>query len=718
MLQDVLGSLTAVLAFAVVLYAPGYVFAYAADLYGFRQMGFSERSVWATACSFCILPILGHIVGRIAGLDGLCWLLTAFLAGALLLLWRRRAASTSPPERRAETALVLGGWIVFVLLMLVDFQVGHKLYFSVVVADQSYRIAFTDAVVRTGVPPANPLYMASSPVPMPYYYFWYVLCAVVVKIAHVTARQSFIASSIWAGFGLLATLALFTQHFFRWERRKKWIAAGLLLVTGADLLPALGNALGQPSLNGDMEWWSVDPIDGWPDSLLWVPHHVASVLCCLLCFLILWRTLEPAHRSSRRWPLALAAFGFASAFGLSVYVACGFALLMAAWLLRLTVMRHPKCLALWRRVLVVSLLSTVLLTPFVIELASALHHTAINPANGNSAPAPHLFALSVRRMIDSGLLTGLPLFASLDQSHPVLLDQSLRLLLLLPGLAMELGVYAAVLVMLLLVKRRGKPDPPDDEARGAALFLTVAGLIMTMFLSSSVISNNDFGYRAVMLPQFFLLLLTADVLGSWWMQGSVPVISETRVRRRLVYGLLILGVAGTVYGAFILRAWLPIESHSSQSGFSQLPDDAFQVRTAFATLDSVAPNSAVVAFPLIDPTINRKDEVIMPNEFYQRLLVMDSGRQFLNAEWKCAVHFGGDPAACPLIRHATSQLYASPAPDAAWAEDFCNRFNVQYLALSHRDSIWNSQTGWPAMLPVIARQPGFMLLQCGQSRGK
>ena len=713
MLQDVLGSLVAVLAFTAVLYAPGYVVAYAADLFGFRQMEFTERSMWAIACSFSVVPIISYLVGRSAGLSGLCWLFGGLALGTLVLLSQKSGKPGWSRRDKWVTALLVCGWIAFVLLMLVDWQSGKRLFFSVVMADQSYRIAFTDAVARTGVPPANPLYFGGSPAPMRYYYFWYVLCAAVVKLAHVSARQSFIASSIWAGFGLLATVKLYTSHFFRWERRQRWLALGLLAVMGAGIIPALGNPVLQSSLNGDIEWWSVDPIAAWPDSLLWVPHHVASVLCCLLAFLFLWRTLESVSRGSKRWAVVLAAAAFASAFGLSIYVAFGFALLMIAWVVRLAVLRDAERFALWRRVSAIIMLSAVMLAPFVYELIVTLPHAAAG--NASTAPAPRMFSLSVRRMIDSGLLTGLPIFAAWSQAHPVLLDQTIRLLLLLPGLAMELGVYGAVLVLLLLAKRRRQPMPVD-AARDTSLFFTLCGLVMVLFISSSVMSNNDFGYRAVMLPQFFLLLLTADVLGSWWIPGKVPIVPVTPGRRRLLTSLLVLGVAGTIYGALLLRAWLPIETPRVQNGYSQLPEDAFQIREAFAALDRVASKDAVVGFRPIDPIPDRQDIVVWPSEFYQRLLVMDTGRQILNAERDCATHFGGDPAECPAIQQATAQLYASPAPSAEWARSYCNQFGVQYLLIGHRDPDWENTTGWPVTLPVVTHEPGFRVLQCGDDK--
>ncbi len=729
MLQDALGSLAAVLAFAVVLFAPGYLIAYATDLFGFRRMLFPDRSLWALACSFSVAPIAAYLLGRGAGLSGVCWFFLASAIGVLVLFLRRNGRAAWPGPDRRTTALLVCGWTAFALLMLTDVQVGQKLYFSVVMADGSYRVAFTDAVLRTGIPPANPLYFAGTPAAMRYYYFWYILCAAVAKLAHVSARQAFFASSVWAGFGLLATVRLYATHFFRWGRRQRWIALGLLLVSGADLVPALGQAILQPSLNGDTEWWSVDPIDAWPDSLLWVPHHAASVLCCLLAFLFLWRAadseqgefpLGPERGRDARWPVLLAAAALASAFGLSVYVAFGFALLMLAWLVRLLVLRHPERWVWWRRAAVAGLLGAAMLAPYLHELAVGSALVSGGTGRGGAGqtatgPPTHLFELSVRRMIDSGLLTGLPVFAAWNRTHPVLLDQAIRLGLLLPGLAMELGLYGAVLVLVLWKGRRKRQESPQlalSPAHSAALFFTVSGLLLTMFLSSSVITNNDFGYRAVLLPQFFLLLLTAEVLGAFHRPAEAAALHLTAGWRRLLGVLLALGIAGSLYWAFLLRAWLPIEAHHPQSGFSSSPEDEFQIREAFDVLNRVAPPEAVVAFRPIDPTPDRHQQVMMPNEFYQRTLVMDTGRQILNAEGKCAVHFGGDPKPCPAIQKATAQLYATPAPSALSAREYCQRFGVQYLVISAWDPDWGTAAGWPVTLPEIAQEPRLRILGC------
>jgi hypothetical protein len=706
MLRDALGSLLGAAAFSALLFAPGYVLAWGVDLVGFRRMRFARQSLWAIAVSFLISPIAGYFLGRMLGLRAICVAGCSCVAVLLVLLWRQRSAmSWSAGERRPAAFLGLG-WCVFVLLMLIDFQHGARMYFSTTMADMSYRIAFTDAVARTGVPPANPLYLPGTPAPMHYYYFWYVLGAAVMKLVHITAGQAYIASCMWAGFGLMAVTALATRHFFRWERRTRWIALALLAVMGADLVPAVSQALLQPSVNGDIEWWSVDPIDAWPDSLLWVPHHVAAVLCCLTVFLLLWHLRAMASRRERFTCVGLAAVGFASAVGLSVYVSAGFALMMLAWLVWLTGQRDAHRRTLWFAASGAAVASFVLLIPFLRELLAGAGSAG---TAGGKPPGTPIFLLSVRRMIDSELLTGLPIFHRLERIHPVLLDQTVRLVLLLPGLAMELGAFGVLLFLVMRARRRG--EIPADPARDTAIFLAVCGLVLTMFLSSSVISNNDFGYRAVMLPQFFLWLLSAEVLASWRSEQRLFPVGQGV--RRLVWTLLVLGMAGTAYGAVLLRGWLPLETHRPADGYGDTPADAFSLRQVFADLDRIAPSDAVIAFGPINPDADRRGiEVMTPSEFYQRMLVMDARRQILNAEMKCASHFGGDPDRCPAIQQLSNRLYAAPAEDEVSVIQSCGVLGVDYLLLSHRDVLSSAVSGWPTGLPLVASRPGFRVFAC------
>ena len=707
--HDLIAGALAVFAFGSVLYVPGYLLGYLTDLFGFRRTGPFERTAWSLALSFVSVPITGYFVGRYAGFGVFCWMFVLLLAPfAVVHLRRTPRLPRSFNRRKLALGSLAVAWTGFVLLSLVDVQRGGKLYFSVVEFDQSYRVAFTNAVLRTGVPPANPLFFSGHLAPMRYYYFWYVLCAAVARVAHVSAQQAFVASSVWAGFGLVAVIALSVRHFGRAGKRTRAqtvIAVGLLAVTGADLVPAVGSLFAQPALNGEMEWWSIDQFYSWQDSVLWVPHHTAALLCCITAFLLLWRTQEAIERKQRVLAIVLAGVAFASAFGLSVYVAFGFALLMLAWVAFLA-FDWRKNRALIGRVLLAGVAGALAINPFLHDLTAGQSTTG----DGASAHAAHLFSFSVRRMIDPELVTTLPALSAVNHTHPLALDFVVRLLLLLPGLALELGIYGVVYVLLLCARRPS--SDLHDPAHDTSLFLTGCGLLMVLFIRSSVISNNDFAYRASLLPQFFLLLLTADLLTSWWSMEERPRVAKTHWRRRLVYALLLLGVMGSVYQAAMLRLFLPIEEHQPGSGFAPLPAEAYQVRRAMDTLNQTTPQASVVAFNPVDPKPTGMGDVVSPYTFLERAILMDADRQLLNAEPTCAAEFGGDAGACAAIDRATARLYAIPAMPAADARELCNRFGIAYLVSSHLDPVWSDPAGWVNTLPVLDAEPDLRIVRC------
>ncbi len=707
--HDLIGSALAVVAFGSVLYVPGYLLGFGTDLFGFRRMDAFESIAWSLALSFVSVPITGYFVGRYAGFDVFCWMFVPFLVAFAAVHLRGAPRLLRCLDRRT---LALGSLAVigtgFVLLSLVDVQSGGKLYFSVVEFDQSYRVAFTNAVLRTGVPPANPLFFCGHLAPMRYYYFWYVLCAAVARIAHVSAQQAFVASSVWSGFGLVAVIALSVRHFSGVGKRTRAhtaIAVGLLAVTGADMVPAIGSLFAQPALNGEMEWWSIDQFYSWQDSVLWVPHHTAALLSSVTAFLLLWRTQEAIAPKQRLLAAALAGVAFASAFGLSVYVAFGFALLMLAWIAFLA-RDWRRQRALIGRVLLAGVAGALAIAPFLHDLTAGQSTTG----DGASAHAAHLFSFSIRRMIDPELVTTLPALRAVHHTHPFALDVVVRLLLLLPGLALELGVYGAVYGLLLYARWRS-PEV-DDSAHDTSLFLTGCGLLMVLFLRSSVISNNDFAYRASLLPQFFLLLLTADLLASWWSGEGSARVAKTPKRRRLVYALLGLGVMSSVYQAAMLRLFLPIEEHQPGSGFARLPAEAYQVRQAMGTLNRTTPKDSVVAFNPADPKPTGRGDVVSPYTFFERAILMDAHRQLLNAEPTCAAEFGGDAGACAAIDRATERLYAMPALPVADAREFCNRFGVTYLVASSLDPVWSDPAGWVNTLPVLDAEPDLRIVRC------
>jgi hypothetical protein len=668
---DIFGALRAIAGFAAILLAPGYAAAYALDLFGFRRRSLLERLAWGIALSFAIAPILTQLSGHIAD-AAIVFALCAAATVILLALDGKRFPVT---REIVLLALFLAFGTALVIAELIDIQRGNRLYLSVSVKDQAFRVAFTNAIAHAGLPPVNPLYHPGASSPMRYYYFWYALCAVCMKLAHVSARQALIGSSVWAAVGIVAAIALFARHFLMIRaglERFILVAALLLTVTGLDILPALYNLFALHSFSGDLEWWSIDQISSWLDSILWVPNHTASLLACLASFLLLWRTREAIPRSRKIAATVLSGIAAASAVGLSVYAAAGFAMLMLGW--TLAVWRDR---ALVRRIAVAATIAAILATPYLHELTAA---QSGNGQRGAAGPA-HMFEFSVRGMLPPDSITDLPELTSLNSAHPALLDQLARLLLLLPGYFFELGVYGLVLVIAL--RQRKLLDGP----RRTALGLTCGSLILVSFVRSSVIGNNDFGYRAALLPSFLLLLLTADILTQ----------ARPKGQSQLLALLIFFGLAGTAFQALMLRVYVPMHAAAGMPGFRDLPEQAFAVRSAYEAAARVTPSRAILQASLPDP---RLYSTVIDTLFSERAMAT-------NAEVNCGAIFGGDPSLCASTQAAVRSLFISSSPSAAQTKEICRQLDVSYLSVRRTDPAWNDRNGWVWNLPLVASAGNF-----------
>ena len=705
-LRDLVGTARAAVAFAAILFCPGYLTGVATDLLSFRHRTLLARAAWAIALSFAVVPVYIALAGRVLPLGGVATTLALGAAATLIALVADRRRIRLPRDRHT---LLLAAFLllaaIVVVAELVDIQRGRGLLLSVTVLDQSYRVAFTDALARTGIPPANPLYHPGTAAPLRYYYFWYALCATCMRLAGTTARQALIASSLWSGLGLVAVTALFARHFLQLRARLRrfiLIAALLLTVTGLDILPTLFNLVVSHIFDGDLEWWSTDQISSWFDTVLWVPNHLAAMICCVTAFLLLWPpTQQPDAQPTRKQRIAatlLAGAAAAGALGLSVYVAAGFAMLMLAYVLWQGLRSRNSAFVV--RVARAALYALLLSLPYLREMT----HTQSGTQAGSAAGPLHMFQFSVRQMIDPTLITQLSALAGLQHAHPLLLDQAVRLLLLLPGYALEFGFFAAVLILALL--RRTRLDAP----RRTLLFLAVSGLVLVGFLRSAVIQNNDFGYRAALFPCFFLLLLGADLLTH---QPRPDQPSRTpnstlaaQSRTILLTTLLLLGLAGTIFQAAALRLYVPLHTAARMPGFATLPGDAFAARTAYEAAN-LPPDAIVQA----NPDSQSRYAYLVNMLYSQRPSATD-------AAIDCGAVFGGDPTACPALRKALTTLFASPAPTPAQARETCRQYGIEYLAATQADPAWSIPNGWVWTLPLRTgdRQPstplGFRILQC------
>ena len=259
------------------------------------------------------------------------------------------------------------------------------LYFSSTAYDYSTRTAFTAAAVRV-IPPYNPFFASNPPIALRYHYFWMLICSLPVRLGHMEPQQAMYGGTIWAGIVLMSLIAISLKFFMEVRERlerKAMIACSLLLVTGLDILPTLYIYLHSHQVNADMEWWTDEQITSWIDSLLWVPHHVMSLVACMVGLLVLRQPAATKYR--RAVAILIAGLAFASAAGLSILVAFTFAVFGGLWLI---VAAQRKWWDDVKGLLAAGGVALVAAFPYL--------YTLTGPALDGSARGGRFFALSIR----------------------------------------------------------------------------------------------------------------------------------------------------------------------------------------------------------------------------------------------------------------------------------------------------------------------------------
>lgn len=693
---------TAIPAFVPALLAPGYVAAWYADFHGFRQRTLAGRLIWSIPISLAFSTIFADLLGRFASLETVAVCFAAITAVWLGLVFRegiqlRRAVQPWRLGWRPSgpIVLILGcAWIAAALFSLVDWGAHHQLFLSVICQDEGARVNWTGSVVRTGLPPANSLYFFHHADGLRQYYFWYVLCAAIVRLTHLPVRAVYMASSVWSGFALVSLIGMYQQSFLRTGarlRRQFLIAICLLLVSGFDLLGVAWMTIhlhqGMPL---DFAWWARDQITSWMDSLLWVPHHIAGLTCCMLSFLLAWIAPResPGRRAAR---VVLIAAGMASGFGLSIFVAFAFFLVMLAWgLWQLATKQGARPVGL---LAISGIAATVLLSPYLWELT----HTP------SYLPGGHLFALAVRQMIPPDGLLATTLLRHLAAEHPALALNVANLILLVPGYVLELGFYLIVLLIFLIPAWRGRA--PLMPGQRALVFLCIATLPLISFLRSAVLASNDFGWRAALILQLPLLLLGAQVLDAWTRRDPVSLLNTPRWLRRVGFLAIAIGLISMEAQLATLRFGLPeLEKHlralhnPSGEQLSRMPYISFE---GYRELDRRIALTAVVQFNPREPNMLM---AAMDQMYVGRQLAIDSDSD------GCGSTLGGDPRGCPTMAAAIDPLFLGA--DAAQARRVCGELGIQVLVARIYDPVWNDRGSWVWTLPAIVVQRNFRALDC------
>ncbi len=706
-LRDGAESALAVLLFLPLFAVPGFLAGYGMDLAEFRRRTLMHRAAWSIALSFGIVPFLLVAVSSLGGLRAAAgvYYLLAGLGLWILLRAHRSGALRRPADRASRWAVgACLFWCAAAILQLIDLQWGRQLFVSVTVRDHCYRVAFIESVLRSGVPPTNPLYDTGQPALMRNYYYWYVVCAAVCKATGLLARNVLVASCAWAGLGMFAAAALFCRHFLPRTanpRRTALTSIFLFGVTGLDILMVIYLHLSTSyhRWDADMEWWDPDHYPSWLDSFLYVPHHVAGLVCCLLALLVLWTgRLETAP--VRRWAgVAVAALAFSGAFGLSIYVAFALAITVLIWAVTLLFARQLRLVV---DITVAGAASVVLLLPFLFQLRG---ETASSGSKKSFPLTLQLRQLYGLREWSEALTAAHPWLAH----HVKLLRTLLWFVLAVPDSTLELGLFGLCGVLAFLLWRRGALRGHDGMR--TLLILTGGSLFSTVALRSSITTINDYGFRTAMLPLFLLLVLTAFLLSEGLLARFTAARSGAPLfplpLRAAAAAALFLGAVGTVYQAVGIRVFLPLyehgrlRDHRTNGAFPRMSRRVYEAREAYAELARLAPEDAVAQY---NPA--------SIGSYFLYVNMLNVGRQVVSAEPGCGKSFGGDEGACPLIEASLGALYGDAPLNLPSALSLCRSLGIQYLLVSDQDPAWQDSASWVWSAAAVVEKPGIRILSC------
>jgi hypothetical protein len=695
--QDVLGILLVFPFFSLILVAPGYLIGLASNILDFKRRGFPERLLLALALSAAVSPYAINILCRFfsVGIVSALYVLIgiAFLA-RLLFEWKRSNYTFHIKlHKTTKIAICLVSvWIVACLISLPDMQLGQKIYSTAATWDYSVRGPFIASALRTGAPPASPFFYPGHAVPARYYYYWNVLCALPAFMSRGSARVTLYASCIWGGLLLASMIPLYLKHFLEQSSRLRTaslVGIAMLAVTGLDLIPTLVIiAFRPPPAPADMEWWDPGQIPSWLDASIWVPHHVVALVACLAGYLFLWKATCKVESSTRIWLLVLAAIGFSSAAGLSVYVTFTFAAFILVWVTYL-LMRGKFSAAVMHGA--AGVLALVLSIGYLRDL--------LGTGTSDSGASGHFVAFALRSLPFSPQT-----FASAMGLQSPLADGCIWVLFAFFVLFLELGVY--MLLGLIQANHDWRQWRTLSEAHKALWVMGGSSLVVIMCIRSTVIGANDLAWRGSMVLQFVLLLWAAVDLANRVVthRPSARGLTDQKLLDAALIVLLAIGATSSVYQLCRLRVYALLSDRNHWQNYLQMAngEDAFALRSAYAELDRVVPANAVVQY---NPDSNLTTSMLIYSRYQQA--AADPG---------CMTPFGGSAAECARVQTGLQAIFdphAGGNPSSAEVNKICQWLHINVLLVNSLDPVWNRKDSWVWQDTPIIRNDFVRVYKCG-----
>lgn len=674
-IQDIISAVLAFLLFPLVIVIPGYVTAWALNLFDFRQHQSITKMGIGLVISFAVSPIILDLTSSLISLKFSILILGTLAAVFTVIHGKPIIAADAKPY--VKVICWIGGiWTAFAILSLVDIEWKGHLFYSVISFDQATRVSVIDAMTRTGVPPINPSYYPGVPVRLTFlYYFWYVLCSLIDLIGgrFIDARAALNASSAWSGLGVISVIALYFRQRNASSTRSAWrsILTGisLLAISGLDIIAVTMLFAGDQKIIGSIDVWNTW-IPSWVASNLWVPHHVAAMIAGLSAILLAQSARgKPARQQFAI--LSIAGLAFASALGLSVYVTFVFIIFWTAWSVWLLFQQRERYLV--APMVFAGIVGILLAIPFMSGVIQ-----------GNSGPTQFPIAFEIRSFLQ--------LESVLKEWSPF--ARSLAMLAVLPiNYMMELGFF--FLAGLYWLKFKGRNALATNPFYSTEILLLAVVFIIGSTLRSTAILSNDLGWRAWLPGQFVLVIWGVDIFESL-ASAAKPVSEkpgELEKTKKLLAVFASIGVLTTLADAALLRvAWPVMTGEETTQRY-------YSARLAYEYLRDYVPTSAITQNnPISVPSPDRPSGLYGTNQ----MVISDRTGYGVPID----KYF-------ELVSKIEALFTKKNTIDWQFVDNSCREHSIDVLIINDLDPIWNDLAVLTAQRPALYENTHYTLLACG-----
>jgi hypothetical protein len=226
----------------------------------------------------------------------------------------------------------------------------------------------------------------------------------------------------------------------------------------------------------------------------------------------------------------------------------------------------------------------------------------------------------------------------------------------------------------------------------AEIILLSVSCILATFVKSTVISNNDFGWRAWLPGQFVLLIWGADLLHGYFknangsLQNLFAMLKTVEKKSPLLALALIIGLITTLANATYLRTW-PFVIDAGLTMPLMLSEDAhlgertYAAKQAYIFIAQNIPSSMLIQN---NPTIN-----------LDRPLGLYGNRQVVISN--VAPYGIPDNEFKSLVNKVKPIFLSQNISSWNQIDQVCEKYLINILVISDQDPLWSS-------LPVLQQQ--------------